>query len=285
MLGLPIKWFGASLLLLIAGAGGTLYYLGRGEPIPQLETLPELVYGRVTDAIVAEVQVPPGASRVLLPPFPRDPQDALRRRVADQLEERRGLDVAVPKRRADLLEGSDEWDALLGAVFQEWKQKIITEWTGDRPDFVVLARVKDYTDNEDVVRLEVDWERRLLDAPDDPSGNGTSVGEIPKSWFEVDYARAQISSWSGSWRFGFWLLAMIAPAFLASGLIRKVLEQNSNLANARMVLVFMLPGALAAFVLSALGWGWTGGALTLLGTAIAGAYSFFFCTAVENLRQ
>ncbi|MEM7167888.1 MAG: hypothetical protein AAF581_20720 [Planctomycetota bacterium] len=163
MLGLPIKWLGTGLLVLIAGAGGTFYFMNRGEPIPELETLPELVYARVTDQIVGDVQIPPGATRVVLPPFPRDPKDALRRRVGEQLQQRRGLEVAIPKRRAELLAGSGEIDALLGAVFEEWKQKIIVEWTGDRPDFVVLARVKDYADDDERVRLDVDWEQRALD--------------------------------------------------------------------------------------------------------------------------
>ena len=283
MLGLPIKWLGGSLLVVLASAGGVFYFWGRGEPMPRLETLPELVYGRVTDQIVEDTTIPPGAAHLLLPPFPRDPQDALRRRLAERFQDRHALEVTLPKRRVELLEGGDDWESLIGAVVADWKQKLIAEWQDDGPDFMVVARVTDYTDDDSSVRLAVDWEKRSLNGADKAAGNGES--EIAKSWFSVDYARFRISEWSGPWRFALWLAAMAAPAFLCAGFIRRVLEQNSNLSNARLVLAFAVPGAVAAWVLTAFGWGWTGGSLALLGTAVAGVYSFFFCTAVENLRR
>ena len=66
--------------------------------------------------------------------------------------------------------------------------------------------------------------------------------------------------------------------------IRKVLKEESNLLNAVMLVVFAVPGIVAAWVLTAFGHGWSGTGLTLLAVAASCAYSFGFLTLVEDRR-
>lgn len=267
---------------LAALGGGLLLFFGGREPLPELDRLPNLVYTRVVERIASEVQAPAASERLLIPPIARDPQDALRARIARSVEDRRGLEVQVPKREE--LGAESDVLAVIGAQVRDWKKRIVAEWTGDKPDLVLVASVRELQNDDDRIRLSVEWQQQKM-ASGEPLAGGELVEEIPKSLFNMDYSRARIADSSGTLRVGIWLAVLIVPPLLLLTFVKRVLREESNLHNALMVLAFAVPGCVAAWILTAFGAGWMGGGLTLLATAVSVAYSFFFCTAVEELRR
>lgn len=271
-----------SVLLALVGGGIAALALSRREPAPELDRLPALVYSRAVDQVVTEVVAPPQTERMMIPPIPRDASEALRTRLAHEVEDRLGFEVMLPKR--DETSNDEDLTAMVGALVRSWKEKIIAEWTGEKPEVLLVSRVKELTDDDERLRLVIEWEQQWV-ASGEPLAGGVVKEEIAKSWFDADYARASISDSSASMRFGIWLAVLVLPGLLLVSTIKKVLREESNSHNALLVLAFAIPASVSAWILTAFGAGWFGGGLTLLAIAASGAYSFLFCTMVEELRR
>ena len=94
MIGLPFKkTILAALLVLVGGTGAYLVIRGRREPPPPVDPLPELVYGRIVEAIAAAVEIPKGTERILVAPIPGDGQEKLRSRIQNRLGDRTYVEV------------------------------------------------------------------------------------------------------------------------------------------------------------------------------------------------
>lgn len=275
------KWVLGGVLLAIGGAGAGVLLFSRREPLPELGRIPDLVYQRVIDQLVSQVVAPPGTERLLIPPIGRDANEALRARLARETEDRTGLEVMLPKRDESV---SDDLTSVVGAVVRSWKEKIVAEWTGEKPELLIACRVVDLVDDDDRMRLVVEWEQQWL-ASGEPLSGGTITEEVPRSWANGDYARAAISDSSAALRLGLWLAVLVIPSLFLTRWIRQVLREESNLHNAALVLVFAVPGCVAGWILTGFGAGWLGGGLTLLAVAASGAYSFAYCSMVEELRR
>ncbi|MFQ5653140.1 MAG: hypothetical protein ACE5GW_00230 [Planctomycetota bacterium] len=282
MMGIPVKKtiFGGALLLFLGGALWYLFSSGEPEP-PSLEPVTELVYERVAARIADEVLLPPEHPTLLLPRIPGDGEDALRRRIQRRLHRRGGVTVLLAAEREP-----DGWFAdKVAPLVERWLPLFGDERREEDPDLLLAARVKEIRDDEDSLRLVVDWEEGDLTVKDALLARGSAAEEFEKSVFNVEYTRILIDGSSALLRFTVWALILVLPPFLFLGFLRRVLREDSNVVNALLLVGFALPGAIAAWILTAFGSGWTGAALTILAVAVSALYSYGFLTAVEESRQ
>ncbi|MGE3165808.1 MAG: hypothetical protein AB7O52_12960 [Planctomycetota bacterium] len=275
------KWVVGGVLVAVAAAGGSVLLFSRRDPLPALGRLQDLVYQRVTEQLTSQVVAPPGTERLLIPPIARDATEALRARVGRATEQRTGLTVLLPKRDESV---ADDFSAVVGSTLGSWKSKIVAEWTGEKPELVLACRVVDLVNDDERVRLDVEWEQQWV-ASGEPLAGGKVTEEVTRSWSNRDYARAAITDSSAALRLGLWLAVLVIPSLLLTRWIRRVLREESNARNAALVLAVALPGCVAGWVLTGFGVGWFGGGLTLLAAAASGGYSFAYCSWIEDLRR
>ena len=283
--------FKKTLLIIIGAAavttGAFWIFGGDREPIPELTGLPELVYSRVADEVASQVVIP-DQKIIFVPAFKGvtgDPDNALRARINDRLKDL-GARPLIPME--EMSEGSG-WLEEQGAEAESlidwaWLASVLTKQNKkeDRPSVVLLGKME-LTDDEERLRVNLDWIQVDQKAKGILKGE-TSTHEVAKSWFSGDYQKIRISESSRFFRLGLWTLLLIVPALVGTPLMRRVINDESNLANGMMVLAFALPGALAGWVLTAYGSGWWGGTVTLIAVLVSAAFSFVYCTIIDARR-
>ena len=287
MIGLPFKkTILAALLVLIGGTGAYLVIAGRDEPPPPLDPLPELVYGRIVEAIAAAVEIPKGTERILVAPIPGDGQEKLRSRIQNRLGDRTYVEVITEEEGtvqpttgetlAQLYERGRAW-LLSVPVAAEDKKGI---------DVLLVTRVDEHVDDDERLRLRVSWQQGVRNSNNELTvgKSGEAGDEVAKSLFDGDYLGIWIADFSVWGRLGLWLALLVGVPLAGLGVIREVLKKESNLANALLIGTVGLPGILTGWLLTAFGQGWTGGGLVLLAVAASLTYSYFFLTLVEESR-
>ncbi len=280
MIGLPFKKLIFGLLLLggLGVAGAALVWHGSKEPPPELPTLVDFVYEQAVNQIVENVTVPTGKNIIGLHDIPGDGNDALRLRLLRKLNRRGGLEALLIQEPE-----SSNYKEKIIAVLRSWAPESLG---GKKPPEInvdLYARIVDFQDNDDRVRLEVEWaegysEGALL-------AKGRPAVELEKSLFSFDYMQLSIGESSRFWRFLSWSLLVMMPPFLFLPVIRRGLKEDSNFVNAGMLLAFAVPGIIAGWVLSAFGQGFVGGGLTLLAMLASATFAFCFLTLVEHSRK
>ena len=284
MIGWPLRILALSALA-ATGVGGYFYFTSDEAEPPRLDPVPERVYSRVVDQVAEGIRIPPGSARLLLAPVPGDRGD-LRLRLRDKLRRKSSLDV-VP------LEETEEEETLrstLTALFDRWVGTVVgapePEESKKGTDLLVVAELVELIDAEDRYRLEVRWKEGEIRKKGkvETIETGSASDEIRRSWTDLDYAQISIGQSSRPLRVGMWLAIVLLPPLAFIGPIRKVLEKESNLKNLYMVLALAIPGTIAGWVFSAFGEGWTGGGIALLAAFLSVAYSFAFCTVIEEAR-
>ena len=281
--------FKKTLLIIIGVAavttGAFWIFGGDREPIPELTGLPELVYSRVADEVASQVVIPDGKT-IFVPAFAGDPDNALRARIRECLLDR-GARPLIPME--EMSEGSgwleDEGDEAESLIDWAWVKSVLTRQKKkeDRSSVVLLGKME-LTDDDERLRVNLDWIQVDHKAKGILKGETSTTHEVAKSWFSGDYQKIRISEMSRFFRLALWTLLLIVPAFAGTPVIRRVLKDESNLVNAAMVLAFALPGALAGWVLTAYGSGWWGGTVTLIAVLVSAAFSFMYCTIIEARR-
>jgi hypothetical protein len=274
-------------IVLLGGLGTGAVILMSSEKIPifKLDPLTDLVYARAVDRIVAEVVVPPNKRVITIPKIEGDGMDAFRGRLQKQLNRRGGVEALVPVKNTE--KKSSGWlDGKTATLLRSLAADLFTDDDEKEtvPQLILAARIRDFTDQDDRVGLEVEWAEGDLSQEGALLASGIVREEIVKSVFSWDYMQVTIGQSSRFWRFVGWTLVVIAFPLLFLPMIRRVLGGDSNLHNAILLLAFSIPGILAGYVLSAFGQGFTGSSLALIGAAASIVYTYGFISLVEDAR-